>query len=84
MPSSFSPDLPAASLGLGVAGFDLGALAFEDLQVGGVGAQRLGARQQEVAGEAVLDVDHVAEGAEAFDAFEQNDFHRAWLPYFTT
>ena len=75
MPSSFSPAFCGLGLGLGVAGLDLGALGLEDLQVGSRGAQRLVAGQQEVAGEAVLDGDDVAEGAQALDAFEQNDFH---------
>src|SRR5207245_665699 len=64
--------------GLGVAGLDLRALALEDLEVGRVGAQRLLPRQQVVAGEAVLDVDHVAQRAPALEPFEQNDFH-AWV-----
>src|SRR5690606_14702237 len=59
----------------GVLGFEPLAIGFEDLAVGFVGAQRLLVRQQEVAGVAVLDGDHVADRAELLDAFEQDDFH---------
>jgi hypothetical protein len=52
-------------LRLFVAGLDLGALGVEDLQIGAGGPQGLVARQEEVAGEAVLDSDDVADGAEA-------------------
>ena len=59
----------------GVVGFDLGAVGFEDLAVGFVGAQRLLVRQQEVAGVAVLDVHDIADPAQLLDAFEEDDFH---------
>ena len=70
--------------GLGVAGFDIVPLAFEYLEVGRGGAQGLGAGQQEVAGEPVLHIDHVAQNAQALDPFEQNDFHDLDPPHFTT
>jgi hypothetical protein len=60
---------------LGILGFDAFAIALEHLAVGLVGAQRLAVRQQVVAGVAVLHADHVADGAELFDAFEQDDIH---------
>ena len=60
---------------LGIALFDRGALVFEPLAVGFGGAQRLLLRQEEVAGEAVLDGDFVADVADPADALEQNDFH---------
>src|SRR3546814_11781489 len=50
-------------------------IGFEDLAVGLVGAQRLLARQQEVAGEAVLHLHHIADAAELLDSFEQNHVH---------
>ncbi len=75
LPSSFSATWLGFRLALEVAGFELGALAFELLLVGLVGAQRLALRQEEVAGEAVLDLDGVAHLAEAGNAFEKNDFH---------
>ena len=74
----------AVDLGRDLAGF---ALALEALLLQlrlhafvfglafGIGAQRLAAGQQKVAGIAVLDADNVAHLAEFADAFEQNDFH---------
>ena len=75
LPSSLSATVWASRLALEVARLELGALAFELLLVGFVGAQRLALRQQEVAGEAVLDLDGFAHLAEAGNAFEKNDFH---------
>ena len=75
LPSSVVGDLLGFRLALEVAGLELATLAFELLLVGLVGAQRLALRQQEVAGEAVLDLDGVAHLAEAGNAFEKNDFH---------
>ena len=71
-------------LQLEVARLQLGALAFEAGEVILRGAQSLLLRQEEVAGVAVLDVDHVAETAPAFHTFEENDFHVLRAPYFTT
>ena len=51
------------------------AARFEQLAVAVVGAQRLLVGQQVIAGKAVLDLYHVADGAELFDALKQNDFH---------
>ena len=62
-------------LALQVARFELGALGLELGDVGLGGAQRLAARQKEVAGEARLHLHHVADLAELFDAFEKNDLH---------
>src|SRR5690606_9740979 len=62
-------------LALKVAGLELGALAFELLLVGFVGAQGLALGQKEIAGKTVLDLDGVAHLAEARDAFEKDDFH---------
>src|SRR5690606_34683108 len=45
------------------------------LLVGLVSAQRLALRQEEIAREAVPDLDGVAHLAEARNAFEKNDFH---------
>ena len=75
LPSSVSAIFLGFRLALEVARLELRALAFELLLVGFVGAQRLALRQQEVAGEAVLDLDGVAHLAEAGNAFEKNDFH---------
>ncbi len=58
-----------------VVGFDARAVGLEDLAVGVVGAQRLLVGEQEVAGEPVLDLHHVADGAELLDALKQNDVH---------
>ena len=44
------------------------------------GAQRFGLRQQEVAGITRLHGHHVADGAELFDAFKQNNLHGPELP----
>src|SRR3546814_10523267 len=40
-----------------------------------VGAQRLAARQEEVAGKAVLHGDHVTDEAQLLDPFKQDDLH---------
>ncbi len=60
---------------LEIAGLELCPVALEALAIGFRGAQRLALRQQEVAGEAVLDGDHVAHLSEASDALEQDDLH---------
>ena len=65
----------SGGLGLGVAFLDDVLLGLEALQAHGVGAQGLGAGEQEVAGEPVLHRDDVADGAQALDAFQKNDFH---------
>ncbi len=67
----------------GIAGLDVLPLGLEDLEVGFIGPERLGAGQQIVAGEAVLDVDDLSQGAETFDALEQDDLHGS-APHFTT
>jgi hypothetical protein len=73
---STSPDwATASSRRRSVFGFDAGAVGFEDLAVGFVGAQRLLVGQQEVTGVTVLDVHDVADGAQLLDAFEENDLH---------
>ena len=72
-------DLGADRAGVGlvllVAGLDGGAVEFERLQVRRRGPTGLVARQKEVAGEAVLDGNDVADGAEIIDALKQNDLH---------
>src|SRR3954451_21916904 len=60
---------------IGIVFLDLRAVGFEDLAVRFVGAERLLARQQVVAGEAVLDLHHVADSAELLDAFKQDHFY---------
>ena len=75
LPSSFSATRGGFLLDLEVAGLELGALGLEHLGVPFGGAQGLAARQQEIAGEAVLDADPFAHLAELRHAFEQNDFH---------
>src|SRR5271166_2482947 len=69
-------NLVGAALELVVARFEFGALGLEFLLVGLGRAQRLAARQQEVAGVAVLDADGVAHGTELADALQQYDVHR--------
>ncbi len=64
---------------VGIVRFDLCAVGLEDLLVGLVGAQRLLVGQQEVAGVTVLDGNDIADAAELFDAFEQNDIHGQML-----
>ncbi|KAG5729474.1 hypothetical protein E4T56_gene20938, partial [Termitomyces sp. T112] len=55
--------------------FDVGALGFEHLAVGFVGAQRLLVGQQEVTGVTVLHGDDVTDVAQLLDTFEENDLH---------
>jgi len=62
-------------LALEVTSFERGALGFEALLVGFVGAQRLALRQQEVTSKAVANLDGFAHLAELCDAFEENDLH---------
>ena len=62
-------------LALLVAGFEVHALRFELLGIGLGRAKRLTARQEEVAGEAVLHPHALAHMAELGDAFQQNDVH---------
>ena len=66
-----------------ILGLKLGALAFELLLVGFIGAQGLALWQQEVTGIAVLDLYNVAHLAEAANAFQKNDFHWSFLSGFT-
>ena len=54
---------------------ELRPVALEALAIGLGGAERLALRQQKIAGEAVLDGDHVAHLSEAPNALEQNDLH---------
>ena len=54
---------------------DAGLVGFENLAVGFVGAERLVARQQEVAGETVLHGNNVTDLAQLLDAFEQDNLH---------
>jgi hypothetical protein len=63
------------SAALGVFRLDARPIGFEQLAIGIVGAKRLLIGQQIVAGKAVLELDHVADAAELFDAFEQDDVH---------
>ena len=74
-PSTFAAASLALALELEVARLEVGPLGLELLLVRLGRAQRLAARQQEIAGEAVLDFDGFAHVAELGDAFEQNDFH---------
>ena len=74
-PSTLRRDLVGAALELVVARFEIGALGLELLLVRLGRAQGLAARQQEVAGVAVLDADRVAHVAELADALQQNDVH---------
>ena len=60
---------------LGIVGLDALAAGFEQFAVAVVGAQRLFVGQQVIAGKAVLDPDHIADGAEVLDPLKQNDFH---------
>src|SRR5262249_39162099 len=55
--------------------FDLGALRFELGFIGFGDAQRLVVRQQEIAREAIAHLHDIADAAEIFDAFQQNEFH---------
>src|SRR4029079_12159081 len=48
---------------------------FEQLAVRFVGAKRFLVGQEEIAGKAVLDLHHVADGAELLDTLKKNDFH---------
>ena len=66
--------LGISALGL-VFLLDALAVGLEDLAVRFVGAERLLAREEVVAGEPVLHLHHVADGAELLDALKQNDFH---------
>ena len=66
-----------------VVAFDLRTVRFENLAVCGVGTKCFLVGKQEVTGIAVLHHNNVANGAEFFDPFEQNDFH-VFAPYFTT
>ena len=75
LPSTPFDAFSASARRVGIVGLDLRAIGFEHLAVGFVGAERLLVGQQIVAGEAVLDLDHVADGAELLDALEQDDFH---------
>ena len=72
-------DLFGFFLALEIARFQLRALGFEIVEVGFGRAQRLLLRQQEVAGEAVLHLHHIAHLAELFDAFEQDHLHGCLL-----
>ena len=76
-------DLLGFLLAFQIARFQLRLLGLEIFAVGLGGAQRLLLRQQEVAGEAVLDAHFVAHLAELLDAFEQDHLHGA-SSYFTT
>ena len=82
LPSTPFDAFSASRAAAGIVFLDPRAVGFEQLAVGFVGAQRLLARQQVIAGEAVLDLHHVADGAELLDALKQNDFH-VGAPYFT-
>ena len=62
-------------LQLEIAGLELRALALEALAIGLGGAERLALRQEEIAGEAVLDGHHVAHLAEAADALKKDHLH---------
>ena len=64
---------------LEVAGLELGALRLEMLLVGLRGAQRLAARQEEVARIAVAHLHGLAHLAELGDALEQDHFHGCLL-----
>src|SRR5690606_32948732 len=68
-------DLLSVGLVLLVALLDGDALDFEGLQVGFGGATSLVARQKGVTGEAGLDGDGVADGAEVRAALQQNGLH---------
>jgi hypothetical protein len=83
-PSTFSASVSACERRSAFVRLDAGAVALEHLAVGGVGAQRLAARKQEVTGVAVLHLHFVADGAELLDALEQDDLHVSRAPYFTT
>ena len=60
---------------LGRGLFQIGSAGLELLDRGFGGAARVLARDQEVAGIAVLDLDDLAEVAEVHNFFEQNDLH---------
>jgi hypothetical protein len=66
---------------LGLDALQFGALLLEYLAVGFRRALGLALRDQEVAGIAVLDLDHVAEAAEVDHLFHQNDLHGRFLAY---
>ena len=74
-PVELGRDLVCAALELVIARLEIGALALEFLLVGLGRAQSLAARQQEVAGVAVLHAHRIAHMAELADAFQQNDVH---------
>ena len=59
--------------------FEFALHRFEARAIFGRGAQRLAARQEEIAGKAVFDADDVAHLAESSDPFEQDHFHGALL-----
>ena len=58
-------------------------LVSNSLRFAFVGAERLLVGQKVIAGEPVLDLHHIADGAEFLDALKQDDFHATLLPYFT-
>ena len=76
-------DLLGFPLALQIVRFELRLLGLEVFAVRLGGAQGLLLGQQEVAGEAVLDLHFVAHLAELFDAFEQDHLHGR-SPHFTT
>src|SRR5665811_2577785 len=75
----FSVELPGDALGVGLAlkvvRLKLSALALEAFAVGVGGAKCLAAREEKVAGVAVLDRDDVTHLANAANALQQNDLH---------
>ena len=60
---------------LGSSLFQFGALGFELFQGSFGGTTGTAGGDQEVAGEAVLDLDHVTQVAQVHDFVEQNDLH---------
>ena len=75
LPSSLPAILPALALHFEISRLQFGLHAFEARLVVGGRAQRLAARQQEIAGKAVFHAHDFAHLAELADAFEQDHFH---------
>ena len=79
-PSSFAASSCAAASCSRCAFSSSARLASNQLEVLGRRALRLALRDQEVAREAVLDLDDVAQVAEVRDLFEQDDLHASVAP----
>ena len=75
MPSRLPASCPGFAFHFKIAGLKLGLHLVEPLLVVGGRPQGLAAREQKVAGKAVLDAHDVAHLAELADTLEQDHFH---------